>query len=38
MQPWAFLMHAVNLEMDKPPKWVLFDIVSGQLASDALRK
>ena len=38
MQPCASLMHAVNLEMDNSPKWVLFDIVSGQIVSDALRK
>ena len=32
----AFLIYAVNLEMDNSPKWVLFNIVSGQIASDAL--
>ena len=32
----AFLMYAINLEMDNSPKWVLFNIESGQIASDAL--
>ena len=31
-------MYVVNLEMDNSPEWVLFNIVSGQIASDALRK
>ena len=28
-------MYAVNLEMDNSPNWVLANIVSGQIASDA---
>ena len=31
-------MCVVNLEMDSSPKWVLFNIVSGQIGSDALWK
>ena len=31
-------MYAVNLEMDNSPNWVLANIVSGQIASDALWK
>ena len=38
MQPWAFLMYVINLEMDNSQKWVLFNIVSGQTASDTLWK
>ena len=34
----GFLMYAVNLEMNNPPKWVLFNIVSGQITSSALWK
>ena len=34
----AFLMYAVNLEMDTSPKWVLFNIVSDWIESDALWK
>ena len=34
MQPKAFPMYVVNLEMDDSPKWVLLNIVSGQIASD----
>ena len=34
MQPKAFPMYVVNLEMDDLPKWVLLNIVSGQIASD----
>ena len=29
-------MYAVNLEMDNLPKWVLVNIASGQIASNAL--
>ena len=36
VQPWAFLMYVVNLELDNSLKWVLLNIVSGQIASDAL--
>ena len=31
-------MYVVNLEMDNSPKWVLFNIVNGQMTSDALWK
>ena len=31
-------MYAVNLEMDNSPKLVLFNIVSGQIVSNALWK
>ena len=31
-------MCVVNLEMDNSPKWVLFNIVSGQIGSDAVWK
>ena len=34
MQPKAFPMYVVNLEMDDSPKWVLLNKVSGQIASD----
>ena len=34
----ACLMYVVNLEMDNSLKWVLFNIVSGQITSDALWK
>ena len=27
-------MYVVNLEMNNSPKWVLLNIVSGQIASD----
>ena len=35
VQPWAFLMYVVNLEMDNSLKWILFNIGSGQIASHA---
>ena len=42
MQPWALLMFSfariVNPEMDNSLKWVLFNMVSGQITSDALCK
>ena len=31
-------MYVVNLEMDNSSEWVLFNIVSGQITSDALKK
>ena len=31
-------MYVVNLEMDNSSEWVLFNIVSSQITSDALRK
>ena len=31
-------MYEVNVEVNNSPKWVLFNIVSGQIASDALWK
>ena len=34
----AFLMYIVNLEMDDLLKWVLFNIVSSQITSNALWK
>ena len=34
----CFLLHVVNLEVDNSLKWVLFNIVSGQITSDVLRK
>ena len=34
VQPKAFLMYVVNLEMNNSPKRVLLNIVSGQIASD----
>ena len=33
-----FLLHVVNLEVDNSLKWVLFNMVSGQIASDELWK
>ena len=32
----ASLMYAVSLEMDNSLKWVLFNVINGQIASDAL--
>ena len=32
------LLHVVNLEMDNSLKWVLFNMVSGQITSDAVWK
>ena len=34
----CFLMNVENLEMGNSLKWVLFNIVSGQITSDALWK
>ena len=36
--PQALIMYVVNLEINNSPKWVLFNIVSGQITSDALWK
>ena len=38
VQPWASLLYVVNLEMNNSLKWVLFNVVSGQITSDALWK
>ena len=38
VQPWAFLMHVENLEMDNSLKWVLFIKVGVQITSDTLWK
>ena len=38
VQPWAFLMYVVNLEMDNLPKWLSFNMLSCQTANDALWK
>ena len=38
MQPWASLIYVENLEMDNLLTRVLFNIVSGQITSDALGK
>ena len=35
---YAFPMYVVNLEMDNSPEWVLFNIINGQMISDALWK
>ena len=34
----ASLTYIVNLEMDKSPKWVLFNIVSSQITWDVVWK
>ena len=31
-------MYVINLEMDNSSEWVLFNIVSGQIIGDALKK
>ena len=31
-------MYVINLEMDNSSEWVLFNIVSGQITGDALKK
>ena len=36
--PQALIMYVVNLEINNSPKWVLFNIVIGQITSDALWK
>ena len=36
--PQALIMYVVNLEISNSPKWVLFNIVIGQITSDALWK
>ena len=36
VQPWAFLMQLKDFEMDNSLKWVPFNLVSGQIASNAL--
>ena len=38
VQPWASLIYIENLEMDNLLTRVLFNIVSGQITSDALGK